>query len=271
MRGLEPEVQHRCWCTSRPIGTIAGRVSLTATRAVVDGTRLSRWLSLRPSSVKCAILIDTELFNMLRPVPWRVLAFVVAVFSLGSSVRAESMSVATFGSTDATSLNLVDNTTTWDLTFPAATLTPQVDLLPNNLGLVMGVSTIDFAGLSLTGIVPGEGSALAVPALLTFTTPSGTVTFDTLFVQVAPRFPDALSDGTFGCFLAGKLSGGSYEPTDGFLMIYFNPDGTYGDLSWSLHAVTPVPEPSTLLLLGLGGCGVAVQAGQRKVRGCGRS
>jgi len=200
----------------------------------------------------------------MRNVKWGFTALVAVVLGLGTTAQAASIQLAVSGSTSASAMTFTDNTTTWDISLPAATLTPQQELFPNNIGLITGTTAINMVALADTGLVPGDLQSENISAL-SFTTSAGNFTFDTIIsvatIPGANPFTDATRTWVFG----GYLNGSGFDPTAAYFYVFFNDNGTYGNAAWILVTTSPTPEPSSMVLAGLGVCGLVWQVRRRKV------
>jgi len=192
-----------------------------------------------------------------------MLLLVALICNAGAIVQAKPIRLIVAGTTDSAAMTFVDNTTSWDLTLPAATLTPQVEYWSNNVGVIPGSTTIQFAGVSQAGLVVGVPNYVEIPSLLTFTTPAGSFTFDSFVNGADMVVPNDFTDGTMFWIFPGIVSGGGFTATDSAIYMYFNTDGSYGDLAWVFVALG-IPEPSTMVLAGLGICGLVWQRRRRQ-------
>lgn len=187
---------------------------------------------------------------------WFVLSL-TALLTIGSTAQAGQIELAVVGMGDSTALTFQDKGSTWNLGMSASHLVPLYEFAPNNIGVVTGVTTIEFHGLGPLDIPPGEVPQLQwVPALLTFTTTEGSFVFageSLLANRLDGAVPPTTTDK--GWISLGELSGTNQTPTPAAFMILFDLEGNPDNFAWFLFTDTAfIPEPTTLLLT-LGGAG----------------
>lgn len=159
------------------------------------------------------------------------------------------------------------------LTYPSGTLTVQ--WVVGNTSLSFS-DTSQFAGLTFSissGDVGSFRFPLAVSSLLSFTTSAGSFTFD----SVEGNFIISKTGGPinsrylYELRILGTLNGGGFLPTPGSFSLFFTiPDGSYGyglGLSFvDWYMTTAIPEPSSMILAGLGACGLVWQVRRRQAQ-----
>lgn len=187
---------------------------------------------------------------------WFVLSL-TAMLTMRSAAQAGQIELALVGIGDSSALTFQDNGSTWNLGMSASNLVPLYEFAPNNIGVVTGVTTIEFHGIGPLDIPPGEVPLLQLlPAMLTFTTSEGSFEFVGVSL-IANRLDEAVPPTTTdkGWVSLGVLSGSNQTSTPAAFMILFDLEGNPDSFAWLLFtAPALIPEPSTLLLT-LGGAG----------------
>lgn len=192
----------------------------------------------------------------------------VLVASSASTSWAGRIGVMALGATNAANVIITEGDQSADLTYPSGTLTIQAVFGNTSLS---SSDTIQFAGLTFSISAGNFRFPLAVSSLLSFTTSAGSFTFDSVEGKffISHLGGPINSRELYELRTLGTLSGGGFLPTPGSFSLFFTiPDGSYGYglgvsfVDWYLH--TTVPEPSSMILAGLGACGVVWQVRRRQ-------
>ena len=190
----------------------------------------------------------------------------VLVASSASTSWAGNISLTAVGETNAANVTYIESNQVADFTFPSGTLT--ILGVIGNTGL-SATDTIQFAGLTLSISVGNLRSPLAVSSLLSFTTSGGSFTFDSVEAEMFYSYAGGVDRWEMRTL--GTLNGGGLLPTPGSFSLFFTvPDGSYGYglgvsfVDW--YMTTAVPEPSSMILAGLGDCGLVWQVRRRQAQ-----
>jgi len=188
----------------------------------------------------------------------------VLVASSASTSWAGSISLTALGETNAANVIITEGDQSADLTYPSGTLT-VLGVIGNTR--LSSSDTIQFAGLTFTISSGNSRFPLAVSSLLNFTTSAGSFTFDSVEGELFYSYAGGLDRWEMRTL--GTLNGGGLLPTPGSFSLFFTvPDGSYGYglgvsfVDW--YMTTAVPEPSSMILAGLGACGLVWQVRRRQ-------
>jgi len=205
----------------------------------------------------------------MRAVSFCTLVVASLVMSAVSTAHAGPIVLASLGGTNAANVSIIPNGSMLDLTFPSATWQQTTEAIPNNVGLTSSTQIL-FAGASLTTSGTGDPSAFVFYSLVTFTTPSGSFSFDS-DSEASGLVPGSNppTDAQYMTRFLGTLTGGGFDPTPAVVYVFFNANGTYGNAAYGMAAYSnsAVPEPSSLILTGLGAVGLMWQVRRRWANG----